>query len=225
MEAFGSSFPRTESSISRPRMARSTIIFCANSAAKSIAAASSFASCALVIPTELPSVAGFTNTGKRNFLRIARRIFPREFSHSARGMARNSPTGSLACRNRRFCMSLSMPTAEPITPEPTYGSPARSSRPCTVPSSPNVPCSTGNTTSTRNASVRELLDGNKRGHIRIGGKHDAFARAQHFAERRFRWGASVGREHLVRGGSGQPAAVLRDADGQRLRIFRGRARR
>ena len=36
---------------------------------------------------------------------------------------------------------------EAATPGPTYGTPASSSRPCTVPSSPNGPCSTGKTTS------------------------------------------------------------------------------
>ena len=35
--------------------------------------------------------------------------------------------------------SLSMQSAEPSTPAPTYGTPASSSRPCTVPSSPNGP--------------------------------------------------------------------------------------
>ena len=41
-----------------------------------------------------------------------------------------------------------MQSAEAVTPEPTYGTSASSSRPCTVPSSPNGPCSTGKTTST-----------------------------------------------------------------------------
>src|SRR5690606_30005712 len=41
----------------------------------------------------------------------------------------------------------SIPTAEPATPEPTYGTPASSKRPWTVPSSPLGPCRTGKTTS------------------------------------------------------------------------------
>ena len=45
-----------------------------------------------------------------------------------------------------------MQSAEASTPAPTYGTPASSSRPCTVPSSPNGPCRTGKTTST-SASV------------------------------------------------------------------------
>jgi hypothetical protein len=61
-----------------------------------------------------------------------------------------------------------MPAAEPSTPEPTYAIPASSNSPWMVPSSPNVPCSTGNTTSRfaapgrvaprrqRNAGLRRL---------------------------------------------------------------------
>ena len=41
-----------------------------------------------------------------------------------------------------------MQSAEAATPAPTYGTSASSSRPWTVPSSPNGPCSTGKTTST-----------------------------------------------------------------------------
>ena len=41
-----------------------------------------------------------------------------------------------------------MQSAEASTPAPTYGTPASSSSPCTVPSSPNGPCRTGKTTST-----------------------------------------------------------------------------
>ena len=37
-----------------------------------------------------------------------------------------------------------MHSAEASTPAPTYGTSTHSSRPCTVPSSPNGPCSTGN---------------------------------------------------------------------------------
>ena len=40
-----------------------------------------------------------------------------------------------------------MHAADASTPEPTYGTSRHSSSPCTVPSSPNGPCRTGNTTS------------------------------------------------------------------------------
>ena len=52
--------------------------------------------------------------------------------------------------------SLSMQSADASTPAPTYGTPASSSSPCTVPSSPNGPCSTGKTTSTSASVVAHL---------------------------------------------------------------------
>src|SRR5277367_4693066 len=148
MEALTSSLPSTETSISRPTTPRSTTIFNANSAAWSIAAEISCAAFTRVIPTDDPSVAGFTNNGKRNFFLMAFSTFARSCSHSDRRTARNGTIGNPACSNSRFCTSLSMPTAEASTPAPTYGNPASSINPCTVPSSPNVPCKTGNTTST-----------------------------------------------------------------------------
>ena len=45
-----------------------------------------------------------------------------------------------------LAIALSIASAEPSTPEPTYGTLASSSRPCTVPSSPIGPCSNGTTT-------------------------------------------------------------------------------
>ena len=51
-----------------------------------------------------------------------------------------------------------MATAEASTPQPTYGTPASSSKPCTVPSSPSGPCSTGKTTSRSSSdSVRGTM--------------------------------------------------------------------
>src|SRR5580658_8673345 len=148
MDPLTSSLPSTETSISRPTTPRSTTIFSANSAAWSIAAEISCAAFTRVIPTDEPSVAGFTNNGKRNLFLTAFSTLARSCSHSERRTARNGTIGNPACSNRRFCTSLSMPTADASTPAPTYGNPASSINPCTVPSSPNVPCRTGNTTST-----------------------------------------------------------------------------
>src|SRR5580658_5414527 len=148
MDPLTSSLPSTETSISRPTTPRSTTIFSANSAAWSIAAEISCAAFTRVIPTDEPSVAGFTNNGKRNLFLTAFSTLARSCSHSERRTARNGTIGNPACSNRRFCTSLSMPTADASTPAPTYGNPASSINPCTVPSSPNVPCKTGNTTST-----------------------------------------------------------------------------
>src|SRR5450631_15016 len=58
-------------------------------------------------------------------------------------------TGRPASRIRRLATSLSIAIAEPVTAEPTNGTSANSSAPCTVPSSPFGPCRTGNTTSKR----------------------------------------------------------------------------
>ena len=49
-------------------------------------------------------------------------------------------------------IALSIATAEAATPAPTYGTSAVSSSPCTVPSSPCGPCSTGKTASTGRAA-------------------------------------------------------------------------
>ena len=49
-----------------------------------------------------------------------------------------------------------MQSAEAATPAPTYGTPASSSRPWTVPSSPNGPCRTGSTTSTEPSTCAGL---------------------------------------------------------------------
>ncbi len=45
-----------------------------------------------------------------------------------------------------LAVALSIASAEPSTPEPTYATSASSSIPCTVPSSPSGPCSNGSTT-------------------------------------------------------------------------------
>ena len=55
--------------------------------------------------------------------------------------------GRPCAANTTFITALSMPTADASTPDPTYGTLASSSSPCTVPSSPYGPCSTGKTTS------------------------------------------------------------------------------
>ena len=48
--------------------------------------------------------------------------------------------------------ALSIITADDVTPDPTYRTSASSSSPWIVPSSPNGPCSNGNTTSTSPSS-------------------------------------------------------------------------
>lgn len=56
-------------------------------------------------------------------------------------------TSTPAARARRCAASLSIHRALASTPQPTQGMPASASSPCTVPSSPFFPCSTGNAAS------------------------------------------------------------------------------
>ena len=51
-----------------------------------------------------------------------------------------------------------MHNADAVTPAPTYGTPASSSSPCTVPSSPKGPCRIGSTTSTLPSAAGEPAD-------------------------------------------------------------------
>ena len=59
-----------------------------------------------------------------------------------------------------------MPMAEPSTPQPTYGAPAISSRPCSAPSSPCVPCTIGKKTSTPKRP--DSSDGSRRWSAALG---------------------------------------------------------
>ncbi len=74
-----------------------------------------------------------------------------------------SVTGMPWSRRIALKMSLSMQSAEASTPAPTYGTPASSSRPCTVPSSPNGPCRIGKTTSTSASAAATSFGGSRSG--------------------------------------------------------------
>ena len=106
---------------------------------------SSARSLAFETPTDEPMFAGFTKHGypsvrSTSSARARRRPAP---SRNEIQAARVSP----AAVNARFIITLSIATAEPATPDPTYGTPASSKRPWTVPSSPYGPWSSGSTTS------------------------------------------------------------------------------
>ena len=64
-----------------------------------------------------------------------------------RSTTRCATIGSPRAAKHTFIIALSIPTAEASTPAPTYGTSASSSSPCTVPSSPYGPWSTGKMTS------------------------------------------------------------------------------
>ena len=96
-------------------------------------------------------LAGFTNSGRRNV----------PTSEVGFGAARHCSSSNQTCgvigtssaRKARFIATLSIPTADARIPQPTYGTPSVSSSPWTTPSSPNGPCSSGNTTSSTASTV------------------------------------------------------------------------
>src|SRR4051812_32563115 len=166
-EARGGASPNTPTSISRPTIASSATIHSSNSNACVIAASNSTRLCGFETPTEEPMFAGFTKQGRDNSCSTrAANSLASPLSLSSRYRACGRP----AALNARFIITLSMPTADPSTPDPTYGSPANSNKPCTVPSSPYGPCSNGSTTSTASDgpdadtnSARPGSDGNSTG--------------------------------------------------------------
>ena len=84
-----------------------------------MAAASSLRSRTLLMPTDDPRLAGFTNTGYCSFSSIIL-VHLRGFAfHSPRSSVTCFTMGKPAIANIFFMASLSMPTDEPSTPDPT----------------------------------------------------------------------------------------------------------
>ena len=77
----------------------------------------------------------------------SRRMRPSSWSQEARVNPTQRACGIPTAEKICFIAILSIPKAEASTPAPTYGMPTISRRPWMVPSSPNVPCKTGKTTS------------------------------------------------------------------------------
>ena len=130
--------------------------------------------------------------------------------HSLSVITVYGPTGSPADASTTFITCLSIITADAVTPDPTYRTSARSSRPWIVPSSPNGPCSSGKTTST-SPRVRGGWPASCTTRVRSVALVGTMTLAASVstsgtwpAARRSACGV-VGREH--------PAAVLGDADG------------
>ena len=132
-------------------IAASTITFGSNRRASAIAASRSSGRETLEIPIDEPPRAGLTNSG------IPRSSCSAFVSFSVPGRKTTCcPIGSPAAPSTTLVNSLSIPAALANTPGPTYGSPESSSSPWMVPSSANVPCMTGNTTSIRAISSPAL---------------------------------------------------------------------
>jgi len=106
----------------------STRIFMANSAA-SVSAERVRRANALWSYPRKSERSGFTKTGYSNSLSITSWILHGSRSHSWRCTVTHGTTGILATCSRRLATSLSIPMAEPSTPAPTKGRPARSSKP------------------------------------------------------------------------------------------------
>ena len=105
-----------------------------------------------------------------------------------------------------LALSLSMHSAEPSTPAPTKGTPASSSIPCTVPSSPCGPCSSGSTTTGTSSPTAGVTAGS--GSIAVP---VASRRSMPLRGRRELAGAAVERGDGVVGA--HPVALAGDADG------------
>ncbi|MEY4010630.1 MAG: hypothetical protein RLZZ93_1322 [Actinomycetota bacterium] len=112
-------------------------------AALSTAATSSSGEETLDTPTDDPMFAGFTNRSVVDSFHSTNRSFG---EHSSWWSVVEPTWGIPAAAKRRFAMPLSIASALASTPLPTYGTPASSRSPCTVPSSPIGPCSNGTTT-------------------------------------------------------------------------------
>ena len=123
--------------------------------ASSTAATTAFFEYTFVMPREDPARAGLTKTGKPRLVTRAK-ASSRRSRQSRSVITVQSPTGRPADRSAAFMKPLSIASADASTPDPTYGTPCISSRPCTVPSSPHGPCSTGNTTSTSSAAALSM---------------------------------------------------------------------
>ena len=80
--------------------------------------------------------------------RSARAAPGRRRRRDARAASATAPSAIPASRSTALQTALSIASAEPSTPAPTYGTSSISHSPCTVPSSPNGPCRIGSTTST-----------------------------------------------------------------------------
>ena len=161
------------------------------------------------MPTDDPSVAGFTNTGNRNFFLICLQHASRAPapipSAESPGTARSAVPPARRAASARPCPC---PRRKPARPRPRTASPASSSSPCTVPSSPNVPCSTGNITSTAMLGCPAPCASGTRAPAVDRAAANAFARFQDFGQ------------HLLRPRAHEPAAILGDADGHGFVFFR-----
>ena len=77
----------------------------------------------VVTPTEEPAFAGFTKYGRRSAFVTARMMRSRSLRQSCSRTGTKSTIGSFAAANAYFMFTLSIATADAVTPLPTYGKP------------------------------------------------------------------------------------------------------
>ncbi len=111
------------------------------------------------MPTLLPSRAGLTTDCGPMRSATSRATCAASRCQVPRRNQVDSTTGSPCPRMRSLKTTLSMAMALASTPAPTYGMPASSRKPCSVPSSPNGPWTTRNATSMASASERTATRG------------------------------------------------------------------
>ncbi len=182
------------------------------------AAGNSAGSATRTIPTEEPSRAGLTNTGSPSAPSSPSTRAPLGGKRIRARTARYATCGSPACAISSLNITLSMHSADASTPAPTYGTSRHSSSPCTVPSSPNGPCRTGNTTSTPSSprpGVTATTDAVAPPHpvaAHLDRDRLVSGLGQPLADRRRR-----GERHLVLGGAASPEH--RDTSGLHFFFF------
>ena len=159
------SVPSTAQPTSKPGTASSTITELSYRNAASTAVPSASRDSTRVTPKDEPARTGFTNTGKESVSRIFCRVSA-VFSSSTTDFGTAIPA-----RETSLCArSLSMQSAEASVPHPTSGIPESSKSPCTVPSSPFFPCSTGKARSIRRSIHLPLWSSQNPGAPRLGEK-------------------------------------------------------
>ena len=95
----------------------------------------------ITTPIEDPWCGALTTNGKPILLIKSVNIFERSATcHSSRVKVIIFFFCPVTSEMSLFCIGLSIPTAEPISPGPRYGIPYHSSRPCMAPSSAWGPC-------------------------------------------------------------------------------------
>ena len=158
-DALGCSHAEARTSAPRPRTAQliSTLRSCDGSTRQRVSYASASStesrSCSSRVtrdtPMLEPSESGLTYTGNGNVATTSRTNASASSSHASRRTSTSSSTRSPAARSAALASRLSMLTADAATPLPAYAMSQSSKSPASVPSSPCVPCTSGNATSMR----------------------------------------------------------------------------